>query len=37
MNAKNVPQLLKKAAFGLALGEVSDTIQADNAFHIIKL
>lgn len=37
MAATNVPPVLKNAAFDLGKGEVSETIQADNAFHILML
>jgi parvulin-like peptidyl-prolyl isomerase len=37
MNDTSVPQLLKETAFGLTVGQVSEAVHADNAFHILKL
>lgn len=37
VNAPNVPQVFKDVAFGMNIGELSDTIESDNAFHILKL
>ena len=36
-NDPDIRPVLKEAAFDLADGEVSETIEADNAFHILKL
>jgi parvulin-like peptidyl-prolyl isomerase len=36
-SAANFPQAFKDAAFALKVGEVSDPVQADGAFHLIKL
>jgi foldase protein PrsA len=37
MNAPNVPAKFKEVAFALKNGEVSDPVEAENAFHLIKV
>ena len=35
--APNVPAKFKEVAFALKNGEVSDPVEAENAFHLIKV
>src|SRR6185436_1521377 len=37
MNATGVPEIFRKTAFSLKVGEVSDPVVADNAYHLIKV
>ena len=37
INATNVPQVFRDTAFSLKVGEVSDPVLADGAYHLIKV
>jgi parvulin-like peptidyl-prolyl isomerase len=37
INSTNVPKAFREAAFALKNGEVSDIVQAENSFHLIKV
>lgn len=37
INATNVPKVFRDIAFALKVGEVSDPVNADGAFHLIKV